>query len=361
MIRSWAGVSALVLILAACSGESEQAPAEPSIAAVESQPTAPRETRALSRQELAAIGLISSRHFQHPDRDALSQALMDGQSLQAVLSGLDPYSQLLSAEEAKLRRLRAETTRTGVGLDILFDQQRPFAVGVPGTPFADAFGVDQAYALDSLDGRAIDLSDIHSYRALIASAVGESLSLRLAGKEEVSLPVVTYNNAPLSFSLEQGVPVVRVRQFAPGQSGALAGFLREHAAAESLIVDLRFSPGGDLFAMNDWLSLFLPEGTEIGEIASGDGEHRKLSTLAGTLTLPPVTLRVSRFTASSAEIFAHALKAHLPGTRVVGEATRGKCLVQQRFGLADGSELVLSTGQFLMEGRPCEGRPLQAD
>ena len=100
---------------------------------------------------------------------------------------------------------------------------------------------------------------------------------------------------------------------------------------------------------------------QIGEIASGDGEHRKLSTLAGTLTLPPVTLRVSRFTASSAEIFAHALKAHLPGTRVVGEATRGKCLVQQRFGLADGSELVLSTGQFLMEGRPCEGRPLQAD
>lgn len=354
-------MTVLVVMLAACSGESEPVSATPIIATVESQTTPPKETHTLTRQELAAIGLISSRHFQHPDRDALSQALMDGQSLQAVLSDLDPYSQLLSAEEAQLRRLRAEPTRTGVGLDILFDQQRPFAVGVPETPFAEAFGVDQAYVLDSLDGKAIDLADINSYRALMDSSIGESLSLQLAGKEEVSLPVVTYNNTPLSFSLEQGVPVVRVRQFTSGQSGALAGFLRKHADAASLIVDLRFSPGGDLFAMNDWLSLFLPEGTEVGEIASSESEQRKLSTLEGTVSLQPVTLRVSRFTASSAEIFARALKSHLPGTRVVGEATRGKCLVQRRFGLADGSELVLSTGQFLIEGRPCEGRPLQVD
>jgi carboxyl-terminal processing protease len=101
----------------------------------------------------------------------------------------------------------------------------------------------------------------------------------------------------------------------------------EARGAKGLVIDLRACPGGDLDAAIEWCAPFLPEGAEIVRIEDAEGDEIiRRAHLAAEYTMP-VAVLVDEWTASAAEVFAGALKAHGRAV-VIGRTTYGKSTVQ---------------------------------
>lgn len=97
--------------------------------------------------------------------------------------------------------------------------------------------------------------------------------------------------------------------------------------AQSLVIDLRGCPGGDLDAAIEWAACFLNEGSEIARIEDAEGDE-----VVRRVSLPPVytmplAILVNEKTASAAEVFVASLQAHGRAC-IIGRSTYGKTTVQ---------------------------------
>ena len=115
----------------------------------------------------------------------------------------------------------------------------------------------------------------------------------------------------------------------------------------SLILDLRYNPGGLLISANSVTDAFLAGGLIVytkGRLAQFNREHR-----AGDRTLCPlntdVIVLINEYSASGSEIVAGALKDHKRAL-LVGEKTYGKGVVQQRFSLESGGAVSLTISTY---------------
>ncbi len=130
----------------------------------------------------------------------------------------------------------------------------------------------------------------------------------------------------------------------------------------TIIIDLRHTPGGDLYATTDALSFLLKKNQDIAYLKSG--KHLiSLQSLDGQIIRKKkVIILLSRFTASSAEIFTLALKHYYPNLTLVGEKTAGKCLAQEDFPLKNNALLHLSVYAVLTPtSLPCQDIPILPD
>lgn len=139
---------------------------------------------------------------------------------------------------------------------------------------------------------------------------------------------------------------VKVSAFGSGVARSLReeldGLHRQGAAG--IVLDLRDDPGGLLAQAVSVASLFIDHGV----VVSLRGAHRPPAVLrarAGLAMNLPVVVLVDRWTASSAEVVAAALRDHDRAT-IVGERTYGKALVQSLDPLDDGGALELSVAHY---------------
>jgi carboxyl-terminal processing protease len=103
----------------------------------------------------------------------------------------------------------------------------------------------------------------------------------------------------------------------------------------ALVLDVRDNPGGELDAAVRLAEDFLPEGAVIAILTDADGDETVLRARRGAGHTMPLVLLVDAGTASAAELFAFALKAHGRAS-IAGEATYGKATVQRPVAAADG-------------------------
>ncbi|MGI6402767.1 MAG: S41 family peptidase [Oscillospiraceae bacterium] len=115
--------------------------------------------------------------------------------------------------------------------------------------------------------------------------------------------------------------------------------------AESLIFDLRDNKGGRLSAAARILDRLLPAGPIVSSL-DGEGNLNVLATSDGAeIDLPMVAL-INAGTASSAEVFAQALKDY-GKARVVGVTSTGKGVMQSIIRLSDGSAIEITTATLV--------------
>lgn len=166
---------------------------------------------------------------------------------------------------------------------------------------------------------------------LVPSAVNVFYSYREAAADLRELGGGMLGGDPVTAGLaEAGVGRVRVSVISidlPTRFRAAVLGLVE-AGAESLVVDLRGCPGGDVDAAIRWAGDFLPAGAEIVRIEDEEGDETVVrATEPATYTMP-LTILIDEGTASAAEIFVACLKAH-GRARLVGSRTHGKGTLQQ--------------------------------
>lgn len=115
--------------------------------------------------------------------------------------------------------------------------------------------------------------------------------------------------------------------------------------AQSLIFDLRDNKGGRLSATTRILDRLLPTGPIVSSL-DREGNLNVLATSdAAEIDLPMVVL-INGGTASSAEVFAQALKDY-GKARVVGVTSTGKGVMQSIIRLSDGSAIEITTATLV--------------
>jgi carboxyl-terminal processing protease len=170
---------------------------------------------------------------------------------------------------------------------------------------------------------------------------------------------------PAAFALApDGVALVTVPVFSSGLPAcvysAVSRWGREHVAA--LVVDLRGCPGGEAMSAIELASDFLAAGALVVTATDGDGDETAYRARHGDPYPFPLFLLVDGSTASAAEIFAGALRAHGRAV-VVGERTYGKGSAQTLLaGPPPASAHYATVATFtLPNGEPIEGCGVRPD
>ena len=316
---------------------------------------------------LKEIGLlIHKHHYLSPDRRDIEQELTRVDEVNSYLSTLDPYSELILENRRAFIESRSQKERTGPGLDYLINQDEILAVPVYNAPFYRG-GETSAVLLDSVNGQVLRWGDFDSYQFLGSFKNQDFIELKFrrsdnAVSETTIVRTGTYLNLPLRYYLIDESLIIEIRRFKSGYADVFKQALQKANEVETLVLDLRFSPGGDIYAMTDWLSMMLPADLPVVKLQKpGKGVDVELSTLPGTVFLDKsVTILTSQYTASSAEIFAHVLTYYLEHVTVIGEEGKGKCLAQNEYQVGRSQTLVLSTYEVILpNGMSCENNALR--
>ncbi len=322
------------------------------------------------------LGEVLQNYVYTPDLDEAVEGALIG-----IMNSLDRNSSFIPAEGYQSMREDTEGEFDGIGVMIGFNDEGHVVVRqpVPGAPAAKA-GLRAGDYIEGVDG--VPLVDIISASATQNQALG-AVSSRIKGPRGTNVGItvsraidedddasereelefdVKRGKIPLQSVLEArvldgGIGYIRISDFKKNTSDDLRKRLKEFEdeGMNSLILDLRWNPGGLLNASREMCELFLPRNTLVvstrgREKASGRyTEEMELSTEKHPVvpeTMPLIVL-VNGSSASSSEIVTGALQYH-ERALIVGEKTFGKGSVQTIIPLnrPAGSALRLTTALY---------------
>jgi len=157
-------------------------------------------------------------------------------------------------------------------------------------------------------------------------------------RAQITIPSTDYR------MLDNNIAYIRLSAFSDTTGAELHAALQELMAQnpKSLILDLRFNPGGYLDAAIDVGSEFLPDGVVAYE-ENGDGTQNTFNASGnGIATKIPMVVLVNEWSASASELVAGALQDH-GRAQLVGVTTYGKGTVQNWIALTDNEGAIRVT------------------
>jgi carboxyl-terminal processing protease len=169
--------------------------------------------------------------------------------------------------------------------------------------------------------------------------------------------------AVVSRMLDGGVGYLAVHVFAANVPALVYDAVHRLSARgmASLILDLRGNPGGELHAFVELAGDFLEPGTEIVTMIDVDGDETVYRATQPSPYRFPVAVLVDGDTASAAELFAAALKAHGRAS-IVGETTYGTGVAEAVVATPGGAAVHGRVAAFRFPDEECvQGEGLQPD
>ncbi len=274
-------------------------------------------------------------------------------SVHRMISALgDPYTTYLAPVDYSLLRQATASRYSGIGVSVLPTPRGLVVVSLQPGP-AERAGVrpgDTIVRIGGIPARRLDLS---SAIARILGPSGSHVRLVLArAHERVDVDVRrTTVQAPLAESnlvsyAGRRWGDLRLASFREGSAAALRRQIEglQRRGADGFVLDLRQNPGGLLSQAVAVSSLFLKKGVVVSLV--GAHNPRQVYRAAGrAVTRLPLVVLVDRYSASSAEIVAAALRDNQRAT-LVGERTFGKALVQSIDPLDNGAALELTIARY---------------
>src|SRR5215468_3673495 len=272
-------------------------------------------------------------------------------ALRGLTEGLDPYSAYLLPQQVKQYQSNKVTPDT-TGMVIGQFQGFAYVIAViPGSP-AEKAGVKIGDVIEYVDTHSTRDLDLYDVKSLLSGAPGSTVELTLINRKAEKIKLVRGKVPPTSTEtrlLESQIGYVKVPILGKGESEAVESAIKEvvKKGAKSIVIDLRFSAGGDLEEGVKVADFFLKSGV----IAKSIG--RKDNVLAtydakpeNDLTELPVAVIIDRTTAGASEIVAASIMENQRGD-VVGERTLfGMGSEQELFPLDDGSALLLTVARY---------------
>ncbi len=289
--------------------------------------------------------------------DSLGETDLYGKATEGMLEQLqDPYSVLLTGDDYKALTEQTSGNYAGLGIQIdVRDGWITVVAPLPETP-AEQAGIQTGDQIIEVDGKTTEgwKNDeaVKALRGLPGSRV--TITVRRSGiPEPIKYPLtraqIHIRSVPAGTLFEGGVGYISLNPV----SETSAGELRQEIVAmkrkgmKSLILDLRYNPGGLLDQGVEVSDLFLDSKQEIVSTRGRARGSTKQFFDDARQTWPelPIVVLVNEGTASAAEIIAGALQDHDRAV-VVGTPTFGKGLVQTLFPLGEGVALKLTTARW---------------
>ncbi|MEZ4586940.1 MAG: S41 family peptidase [Gemmatimonadales bacterium] len=288
--------------------------------------------------------------------DSLSDDELYQKAAKGVVSSLgDPYSSFLAPTEAQNYRDNLRGTSASLGLSLRRGLSGYYVQSVVSGSTADQAGLAPGTYLLELNGKSTErqspdqlryaLATLEGPAAVVVRRPGDSLADSLTLTPEPT----TYPAVSVALPIAPGIGYIAIRAVSERASRELEAALALLGAErlDGLVLDLRGNLGGRLDEALAIADLFLEAGQKIGSVAKRNEFPAVYSARSGSrYPRLDVAILVDHQTASAAEIVAAALRDNLQ-TRLLGERTLGKGLVQTTIPLGEGTAVRLTTGRWL--------------
>jgi carboxyl-terminal processing protease len=305
-----------------------------------------------SYQQLSIFMEVLNRiQNDYVDEPSLKNAVQG--AIRGMVEMVDPYGGLLSPKELAFYKDFNIQKTPGIGVILSRRAGYPVIVSaIPGGPAAKV-GLGSGDFIESIDGVTTREMNLVQVNALLASPANKPVSLVVirrnrAEPETMSLNRETVQAPPVEARiLENNVGYLHVPLLAPGKAletkKQLDALLKK--GATSVLLDLRFTAGGEEKEGVELANLFVESGT-IGFL-EGQKVDKKTFTAnpKEAVTKSPLVVLVNQGTSGAAELAAAAIADNQRG-QLVGAKTFGAGSVQRIIPLEDGSALLISVAKY---------------
>jgi len=328
--------------------------------------------RGNSYRLLALFGFVFER-VRTDYVDVVSDNKLIENALDGMLTGLDPHSGYMNAQEFRDMELETAGKYGGIGLELSRDNGSVEIVNVmDDTPAAKA-GVkvgDSITALNGVPVQELSLKDAvdqmrgppNSKIRLTIKRVGVDRPFELSMRREIiHIHVVKHRMEPDNIGYAQ---LTEFSEHANSELKEALNSLRQQTGGKlkALVLDLRDNPGGLLDQAVAIAGDFIPQ----GEIVSTRARHAEADQWIGAKGVDilhglPLVVLINGDSASSSEIVAGALQDHHRAV-LVGTRSFGKGSVQTVIPLPGDAAIRLTTARYYTpSGRSIQGLGIVPD
>lgn len=317
------------------------------------------------RTFIDVLEYVKENYVEQTDTDQLVNGAIKG-----VVGELDDFSQYLEPKDYK--ELKNETRGDFGGLGIRLQKVDGFVTvmsPMPGTPAFKA-GVMPGDRILFVDDKEISGLKLDEAVDLMRGPAGSKVKITMSRKDEKT---GEYKSKDYNFKREKIVPEVVYYRVLPGKVGylymvdfsghstdevkkALADLKKQ--GMQSLVLDLRFNPGGLLNGAVDISKLFMGDNQMIVFTKGRKQEYYQEFKTGKNALYPdiPMAVLANQGSASASEIVSGALQDNKRAV-VIGQRTFGKASVQQVLPLNGGAGLRLTIAKYYTPS----GRLIQRD
>jgi carboxyl-terminal processing protease len=327
-------------------------------------------TLARKNDAFEQIGLLTAlrrelvvSHVEEPDQDKMLRAAVQG-----MISSLDdPYTTYLFPEDMKQFDKHVRGTFSGIGAEVIIDETLNRVKIVSPLEESPAWGAgvlagDIIYEIDGTDTEGLSINDAVDkltgpegtpVTIVVRHKTGEKATITIT-RARINIQTVKGfsrdKDHHWNFMLDDKnkVGYIRLTQFNENSGQDMRKALEElnTQGAKSVILDLRFDPGGLLPTAIEVADMFLPAGEKIVSVKGRVvPESTEYSTDEGTVFKGEVVVLANESSASASEIVTGALHDN-HRAKFIGTRTFGKGSVQQIRPLASGEGALKITNAY---------------
>ena len=289
-------------------------------------------------------------------------------AIKGMLSGLDPHSSYLNAEEFKEMRIGTDGKFGGLGIEVSMENGFVKVISpIDDTP-AERAGIKAGDVIVRLDDTPVKGMTLNEAVKIMRGKPGTDILLTVIreGAEGPLKITITRDIIRIKSvrgrTLDPGYGYIRISQFQSATGTSMRKQLSElkkenGGELKGLVLDLRNNPGGVLNASVSVADAFVSKGKIV--YTEGRVKDSLLTFNASPNDLlkgAPIVVLVNGGSASASEIVAGALQDHHRAI-IMGTKTFGKGSVQTIMPMNNGAALKITTARYFTPS----GRSIQAE
>ncbi|MDX1912592.1 MAG: S41 family peptidase [Saprospiraceae bacterium] len=305
------------------------------------------------------------REVNHSYVDALDPNQVMRRGLDAMLEGLDPFTNYISETDIEGYRIQVDGKYNGLGASGEKIGDYVVLIEIIENSPAHKAGLKVGDALLSIDGqsaRGRTQQEVQDFlrgfpgtkTELVVRRPGEAKDLKITlERAEVNIP-----NVPHYGLVADGIGYINLTTYSDGASlnisNALGELKKKHPGLKGVILDLRDNGGGLLHEAVSIVNIFVPQGELVastrGKVPEWDLNLRtQVSPLDKDI---PLVVLMNKMSASASEVTAGALQ-DLDRAVIMGQRSYGKGLVQNTKELGYNARIKLTTAKYYVPSGRC--------
>jgi carboxyl-terminal processing protease len=280
----------------------------------------------------------------------LKRNTLERAAIEAVLKASgDQWANYFPQESVEGLTQTLEGRYSGIGIWLRKNKSGVLEVSsVQANSPAATAGVKVLDSLIDIDGVGLEGASVATAIAALRGAPNTKVSIGLErNQDSIRLELTRQsilNGDVVAYQLAKKVIYIQISSITSQVSNDVAIALAKYPHTKGIVLDLRDNPGGLLNVAVDVASQFLSEGTIVSYSRKNDSEVI-LESKNKNPDSAPMTVLISRATASAAEVIAGALQDRNRAV-IIGEKSYGKGTVQEIIDLVDGSKLEITIGKY---------------
>ncbi|MDB4925581.1 S41 family peptidase [Mucilaginibacter sp.] len=296
--------------------------------------------------------------------DDINSAKMIKAGADAMLDGLDPYTEFVPESEIEDYKLHYVSTQYGgIGASIFSRNNKVYVSGVfEGFP-AQKADIRPGDQIEKINDIVLDGKNSDQVSALLKGSKGAVVKLLVKRdgdakdvekdlvRDEIKQPNVSYHGM-----VDGNMGYIKLDRFLENSADEVTSALVDLKKnnPNGIILDLRSNGGGILQEAVKIVNLFVQKDVEV---VSQKGKIREKNYTYKTVAAPlapdlPLVVLTNARSASASEIVAGALQ-DLDRAIIIGQRSYGKGLVQQTFPLAYNSLVKITIAKYYVPSGRC--------